>query len=377
MRVAHMCPQVAKTSPLSTFFDPLFFLGLTGRKIGAMNFSHQAQSKLPPVVVRAGSDIIRARLQALAELAGIEIHLASWTDSATGGVLFFDEEHGMKVPCVRASFHPAYATYFTEGSLVLDIEEEAGDILELMIAAGATSRGTIIGLVGSHGGVGTTTLACALACIMSDAKPTHSLALMDCDPLSAGVTHWCGVDTAGISWADLGEETGTLVPGRLAKSLPGRKNLHVLSADERAGMPSNGQLPTRAVAALSQSHNVTLLDISRSLLAGVTDLLSWCDILVIVTDTSAQAVSQTRRTISILDSHDIHIPLILAVNRVSGGAQAASIAYDIGIDEIAPIHLARRLSKDLAHGMTFGERPRSLMHKDITRLAHMLEKVRS
>lgn len=341
-----------------------------------MTLFQQTQKQLPPVVLRASSDIIRARLQALAELAGITIQLASPTDSRVDGVLFFDEEQDMKVPCVRASFHPAYASYFTEGSLVLDIEEEAGDILELMIAAGTTSRGIVIGLIGSHGGVGTTTLACALSCVMSAAKPTHSLALMDCDPLSAGITRWCGVNTPGITWADLREETGTLVPGRLAKALPHRKNLHVLSADERAGMPSRGQLPTRTIAALSQSHDVTVLDVPRSLLTSTTDLLSWCDILVLVTDTSTHAAPQTLRTMRALDSHNIQIPLILAVNRVSGGAQAASIAYDIGINEIAPIHLARTLPKDLAHGMTLGERPRSLMYKDIVRLAHMLEKVR-
>ncbi|MBR6459612.1 MAG: hypothetical protein IKS49_05565 [Actinomycetaceae bacterium] len=338
-----------------------------------MDSLHYLQQPLPCLVLRASSDIIRARIQALAELAGIDIRLAGPTDTSHSGVLLFEEEYGMKVPSIRASFHPSYASYFAEGSLVLDVEEEAGDILELMIAAGATSRGTVIGLLGSHGGVGTTTLACTLAHIVSAADATQSIALMDCDPLSTGIETWCGLSTPGINWADLSEKTGTLVPGRLAKALPGRGNLHVLSADERAGMPVRGELPSRAITALSQSHDMTLMDFPRSIVMDNTELLSWCDTLILVTDTSPHAVPGSRRTLAFLKEHYPQIPLILAVNRVSGGAQAASIAYDIGVDTIAPIRLARTLTKDLEHGVPLGERHRSGMYKDIARLATMLE----
>lgn len=336
---------------------------------------YNTQSQLPPVVLRAGSDIIRARMQALAELAGIDMHLVSSTNSTTNGVLLFEEEHGVKVPCVRARFHPSYAPYFTDGSLLLDVEEEAGDILELMIAAGSTSRGTVIGLLGSHGGVGTTTIACTLGHVLISTDATKTVALMDCDPLSAGLAQWCGLKTSGITWADLGEETGTLVPGRLAKALPGRENLHVLSADERAGMPSSGELPTRAVAALSQSHDISLLDMSRSVLTSDTGLLSWCDILILVTDTSPHAVSQTRRTLNLVKPLAAQTPTILAVNRVSGGTQAASIAFDIDIETIAPVRLARTLTRDIEHGVALGDRERSAMYKDVTRLARLFEKV--
>lgn len=340
-----------------------------------MNPLHYFQSPLPSLVLRASSDIVQARIQALAELAGIDMYLAAPTDTAHSGVLLFEEEHGMKVPSIRASFHPSYASYFAEGSIILDVEEEAGDILELMIAAGATSRGTVIGLLGSHGGVGTTTIACTLAHIVSTADATKSIALMDCDPLSTGIGTWCGLNTSGINWADLSEKTGTLVPGRLAKALPRRDNLRVLSADERTGMPTNGELPIRAITALSQSHDMTIMDFPRSIVTGNTDLLSWCDSLILVTDTSPHAVSQSRRTLSFLKNHCPQTPLILAVNRVSGGAQAASIAYDIGFDTIAPVRLARTLTRDLEHGVTLGERYRSGMYKDIAHLSTMFEKV--
>lgn len=340
-----------------------------------MNFSHYPQSPLPCLVLRASSDIIRERIQALAELAGIDIHMASSTDTTLNGVLLLEEEHGMKVPSIRARFHPSYASYFAEGSLVLDVEEEAGDILELMIAAGTTSRGTVIGVMGSHGGVGTTTLACMLGHIVSARNTTKSIALMDCDPLSTGIEAWCGLNNPGINWADLSEKTGMLIPGRLAKALPGRGNLHVLTADERSGMPASGDLPSQAIMALSQSHDMTLMDFPRSIVSGNTELLNWCDIFVLVTDTSTHAVSQSRRALDFLTKCIPHTPLILAVNRVSGGAQAASIAYSIGIDTIAPIRQARTLTKDLEHGMTLGERYRSGMYKDVTRLSSMFEKV--
>ena len=95
----------------------------------------------------------------------------------------------------------------------------------------------VIGFLSSHGGAGSTTLACMLARRLTSTAPAHSVALMDCDPLSAGIESWCGVDTSGINWADLDEKVGVLVPGQLAKALPRRKTLHVLSADERGGMP--------------------------------------------------------------------------------------------------------------------------------------------
>ena len=283
----------------------------------------------------------------------------------------------MKTPSIRARFHPSYAPYFAEGSLILDTEEEAGDILELMIAAGATSRGTVIGLLGSHGGVGTTTIACTLAHIVSTSEPTKPIALMDCDPLSTGIEAWCGLHTSGVNWADLSEKAGTLVPGRLAKALPTRNNLRVLSADPRAGMPTQGELPSRAITALSQSHDITFMDFPRSIASPHSDLLNWCDVLVLVTDTSPHAVSQSRRTVDFLTENLPRTPFILAVNRVSGDSQGASIAYDIGIDTAAPIRNARTLTKDLAHGMALGERCRSGMYKDIARLSTMVKKAHS
>ncbi|WP_353065818.1 hypothetical protein [Arcanobacterium hippocoleae] len=87
---------------------------------------------------------------------------------------------------VRAAFHPAFAPYFADGSVDLDLRADAAEILELMAAVGATIRGQVLGVIGAQGGIGTSTTSLWIA--REFARRNYSVALIDLDPNSPGLT---------------------------------------------------------------------------------------------------------------------------------------------------------------------------------------------
>ena len=140
--------------------------------------------------LKASSDAVRGEVARLAALAGVEVaHSRAAIES--GAVLRIIEVPGTTSQ-VEASFHPSYAPYFARGKVRIALPEQAEDLLELMLAAGSTRRGIIVGVVGAHGGAGCSTLASWLARGLGE---TDATGLIDLDPLSLGIETMGGVCT--------------------------------------------------------------------------------------------------------------------------------------------------------------------------------------
>ncbi len=317
--------------------------------------------------LKASSDAVRGEVARLAALAGVEVaHSRAAIES--GAVLRIIEVPGT-TPQVEASFHPSYAPYFARGKVRIALPEQAEDLLELMLAAGSTRRGIIVGVVGAHGGAGCSTLASWLARGLGE---TDATGLIDLDPLSLGIERGLGVHKSpGLRWADLPESSGALVPGRLNAALPRLDDVHVLSADERGAVPLSGASGERAIAALSQVNAVTVLDLPREVIevdSSARGWLEWCDVLVIVTHATSRGLRHARRVLQRVPEGTVPV---VVINGTSGGAETAAIAVELGFERVVPLRRLRNLEQDLEHGVRLGDRRRCNTARDVSRIQAM------
>lgn len=320
-------------------------------------------------VVYSGADsAVASELQRLAELVGVD-----FVQSQGPGVLMFgDGEAGTVV----AHFHDMFSPYFPRGQLLLRIRDEAADILELMAAVGTTLRGRVIGVVGAHGGAGTTTVAAWLARQFGNGG---SAGLIDADPASVGIDHVIAMDAApGKRWADLAGD-GAILAGRLANVLPVWHGVHVVSADERGGVP-DAALAAQVISAVSQTQPWTVVDFAPQALVGsralrglgdtqTEGLIDWCDRLVLVTRGDAVSLAHARVRAK-------HVPRTIVVGIGMGSkSEAAHAAEVIGVDRVFPVRTIRGLRGDIDHGLAPGDRLRSAAERDIRAIRQHLEEL--
>ena len=342
---------------------------MTRRESRPAELVQREQSPIEPgrvaiAALKAGSDAVRGEVARLATLAGVEV-AHSRAAVETGAVLRIVEVPGT-TPQVEASFHPSYAPYFASGKVRIALPEQAEDLLELMLAAGSTRRGAVVGVVGAHGGAGCSTLASWLARGLGERDATG---LIDLDPLSLGIEKGLGMSkSSGLRWVDLPESSGALVPGRLNAALPCLGEVHVLSADERGAVPLLGASGERAISALSQVNAVTVLDLPREVIemdSAARGWLEWCDVLVIVAHPTSRGLRHTRR---VLHRVPEGIVPVVVMNGVSGGAETAAIAVELGCERVVPLRRLRNLEQDLDHGVRLGDRRRCNTARDVARI---------
>lgn len=147
----------------------------------------------------------------------------------------------------------------------------------------AVPAGRVVGVLGSSGGAGSSTLCCWLA--LSAAASGTSTLLMDGDLYGGGLELAVGTDTVpGVRWGDVGEVRGTLNPDQFAGSLPVICGFAVLStggqsAHDPAVLASPAVPPVMEAA--RRAFDLTIVDLPRS---GLPDgsLLPFCDDVVLV-----------------------------------------------------------------------------------------------
>ncbi|VEI13157.1 hypothetical protein [Trueperella bialowiezensis] len=322
-------------------------------------------------VVYSGNDAkVADELSRLAELVGVD-----FTRGQGPAVLTFSDA---EANTVVAHFHDVFSPYFPRGRVRLHVRDDTADILELLAAVGSTLRGRVVGVIGAHGGAGTTTLAAWLARLFAEGA---SAGLIDANPASVGIDHVLAIDAApGKRWADLAGD-GVILAGRLANLLPGWHGVSVVSADERGAMP-NPALGAQVISALAQTQPWTVVDFSpvelvrsRGLAPGETaadrteSLIEWCDQIVLVTRADAVALAHARRRASELPG-----ALVVGIG-ISGKSEAAHAADVIGVADVLGVRLLRGMRGDVDHGLAPGDRNRSGTHRDIQAIRERLEEL--
>ncbi|WP_081746581.1 septum site-determining protein Ssd, partial [Arthrobacter sp. H5] len=158
----------------------------------------------------------------------------------------------------------------------------------------AGTAGHVLGVLGSSGGAGATTVSCWVAA-HSAASGTPTL-LVDGDPLGGGLELAAGLESQpGVRWPDVGEVRGTLNPAQLAEALPSVDGLSILSMG--VDPPEPGVLATPAVPsvmqAASNAFELTVVDLARGWSVDGS-LLPYCDSFLLVIPGRLRAISAAR-----------------------------------------------------------------------------------
>lgn len=318
---------------------------------------------LTTVLIRASSAELITDIERLAVVAGVDTATISPQADAPPAILTLTEEAGA-TRSVLASFNELFQPEFAGQQVSVSPRSHPADLLELFVAAGATQRGIIIGVVAAHGGAGATVLAAMLARQLGQ---EGSVSLVDLDPLSAGYGILLSLPETGKRWADITKETGTLLPGRLVDSLPLWQDVHVLCGDQRGSVPAD-RTGINVASAVSQVSSVTVADLPRHALlksSPIHEAVSWLDHLILVTRPDIASLAQARGTLPLLPSTIPHTVVIAGVKSVG---QAEDVAHQLEV-EACPLRFERTFDGDIAHGMTPGDRLRSGSARDIRRIA--------
>lgn len=151
--------------------------------------------------------------------------------------------------------------------VTFDVESLAApDGLDRLVAALLSAqhppRARIVALVGTRGGLGTSTflLHLARACTVAGAR----VSLLDADP-AGGLGLLIGNDVVpGLRWSDLPADEAAFRPDRLVPVLPTWLGMPVLTGDARGGIPDRSCL-VPALEALAAHHDLVLVDLPRGI----------------------------------------------------------------------------------------------------------------
>lgn len=314
------------------------------------------------LVARAESTL--TDVERLAAIAGVDLTVAPSVAELPPAVLTLVESGASGTLVAR--FNEVFQPEFAGQEVRVSPASQPGDILELFVAAGATQRGHIVGVIGAHGGAGTTIASAMLARVLARTLP--SVALVDLDPLSPGYDLLLHLDASGKRWADISQESGTLLPGRLVESLPVWREVRVLSGNARQGAPTTGRSAMTTAASIAQVTAATVLDLPRSALhrgGGTYEWLSWCDHLLLLTQPGLMNLAAAARALEAVPP----IPVTTVIAGVKGPGHADDCAGQLGLTSVCPLRFERTLGGDMAHGMTPGDRLRSGSARDIRRIA--------
>lgn len=120
-------------------------------------------------------------------------------------------------------------------------------------------------VTGASGGLGSSTLAAALAGAWSKRAPL----LVDLDLTGGGIDVTCGIDhVEGLRWPDLNAVRGVVDPDLLVRSLPASRGCAVLSAGASRVEPALGPPPKEAIVDVLET-------VARASTPLIVDLPRW------------------------------------------------------------------------------------------------------
>lgn len=166
-------------------------------------------------------------------------------------------------------------------------QDLAGALSGLVLGAG---RGALVALVGGSGGVGTSTLASALAAC--GAREGLRTLLLDTDLAGGGIDILLGAEAlSGWRWSRFAAARGHL--GDLAGQLPHCDGVDVLAGDRTAGLagPLRSDQLAAVVESAERSHDLTVVDLPRHLDPAHEEVLRRALIVVLVARADVRGVA--------------------------------------------------------------------------------------
>lgn len=213
-------------------------------------------------------------------------------------------------------------------------------VTETLTDLGEAARrdGPVLGVLAGSGGAGATTFACALGQV---AATSGTAIVVDADPLGPGLDRVLGLDQApGIRWDGLCATTGRLSARSLREAVPRREQLGVLTWQTGSAATLQPFAVREALSAARRGHDTVLVDLPRAIDPLVDELVSRCDLVVmVVVATVAGIASATRLAARLPDRSGLRLVVRgrgvdpQHVARVTGVPVLASMPEQRGLDE--------------------------------------------
>lgn len=187
----------------------------------------------------------------------------------------------------------------------------------------------VIGVIGSTGGVGASTFACALA-----AASGRGL-LVDLDTYGAGLDVLLGIEQQpGARWSGLRVGGGSLDPIDLARGLPRWRGVPLIAADGARPTPA----AVSAVLAAGRTLGPVVMDLGRCTCTCVTAAVAECALVVLLTEADSRGLAAARAMARLLTA----VPVGLVIRRgCIPAAEAAAVTGLTVLGELGPIGLRR------------------------------------
>lgn len=139
----------------------------------------------------------------------------------------------------------------------------------------------VVSVVGSSGGLGSSSLAVAIA--VRAARAGLMVTCVDLDVLGGGLDVWCGAEQEpGLRWTDLAGLSGSADGPGLRARLPRAGGVPVLSFGRTDPVVPDSSVVAEVVRALTQASDLLVLDVPRD--GSLTSVaLEQCTLAIVVT----------------------------------------------------------------------------------------------
>jgi secretion/DNA translocation related CpaE-like protein len=215
------------------------------------------------------------------------------------------------------------------------------------VDGGRGGRARTVGVVAGSGGAGATTLACALALVGS---VTETAVLVDLDPLGPGVDRVVGLDgAAGARWDVLVSSRGRLGSRSLRAALPHKDGLAVLTWSSGATVGLDAASVREVLSAAQRGNDLVVVDLPRSVDDLTAEVVSRCDLLLMVTEASVAGVTAAGKVVSL--AQRLTAGVGLAVRSGRGALPATQVAAALGVPLVVEVPTQRRLAEQVDLGL--------------------------
>ncbi|MEX0426357.1 septum site-determining protein Ssd [Nocardioides sp. DS6] len=228
---------------------------------------------------------------------------------------------------------------------IVELPAAAGVVADLLTDLGDSGPdGVVVGVLGGSGGAGATTFAAALGRAAAASGPT---ALLDLDPLGPGVDRVLGLDdVAGVRWPELAQTSGRLGAKALREALPRAGRLGLLGWDSSDTRVPDPDVVREVLAAARRGHEMVVLDLPRALDEVTAELVTRCDLVLLVVSASVTGIAAAGRMVTRLPERE---RLRLVVR--GRGADPEVVARALGVPVLAAMPDQRGLNEAVDLGL--------------------------
>ncbi|QGU06280.1 hypothetical protein COCCU_01600 [Corynebacterium occultum] len=209
----------------------------------------------------------------------------------------------------------------------------------------AEGQGKVLGITGSAGGAGASTLAVALA---RQARRVGEVALIDADPRAGGLDLLLGLeDVSGARWQDLSFGEGAIAVGELRAALPTSRDGITLLTGARATIADpyelSGSELISALESLRSGPELTVVDLPVG--REVTEAaVEHCDRVLLLVPAEVRPVAAAAQQVARWRSRQVEVELILR-HRGWSGLGVPEVENITRAEVIAELGTISRLSK--------------------------------